>query len=531
MSAITLDANQFRGLVPRAATSSAAGACVAHNLDLSGQTLRGFRTPHKVSDQVGDSLFVDRCCVRVGDCTTDWAQPFPDCPMIYRVHQGVLQAAEVSKACDEQWCDLGFEAPMKAPGLIPPMLTDGHDVSETYAVYVVVDKWGNRSAPSLPSVAVRAPDGELLTVDGLPTAYPARWCAAKVEIYLARSGQVNGQDETGAVGLFYAGEVEIGTGSTTVYYDAPGRELETAAYEPPPKGITDLSAWQDGQLAGLVGGTLRFSERMHPHNWPAAYAMRFFSQPLRFVTGRHTGYVLTRGQPAIVKLDHSCDAPFCHAAEHVQQDLPIVSTESAVMFGDSVVYASREGLIRLDPSGQVTNLTRSLHDRRTWESLIPQTIKGGRWGTRYVGVGARGAFVLDPDDGSLVTVDLDAKAFHMGADGFLYFMAADGVYRWDAGDDFMQWRWSTPPLRLGAYVNLFAYLVRVVYPGVLVRIFELENCESCDGGDLIVEDLVSDCEVLTLPASCVARAYRIELSGKGEVSEVRLGRDLLELYA
>ena len=235
----------------------------------------------------------------------------------------------------------------------------------------------------------------------------------------------------------------------------------------------------------------------------------------------------------MIELNATCDAPFCHRAFHVNESLPIMSRESAVMFGDDVVYASRQGLIRLQPSGQWTNISAPWFDRRAWESLYPTTIKAARWGSMYVMVTAKGSFMLDVSAEAtrgLMPIDLDAKAMTQGDDGFFYFATDAGVYQWDAGDDFMDWSWTSTPVRFGDWTSLWGYLVQVVHPEVRARLFAGQLCDSCEDGELIADEVIKDCEPLPLPIGSQGQAFWIELSGKGEVASVRMATEREELF-
>ncbi len=536
MNPIRFDAASFSGISPKLNRSLASHGFSrqAHNLDLGSGTLRGLRAPRKISNATGERLFVAGCCPLLGDCSTSWAIPMPSSDRVYRVHGGQLQVATTDVACTGKWWDLGFERMLPAPAIkttdfdgVQVQIDVDRQVEETYAVYRVIDRWGNPSAPSQPSPVALAVNGANVIVEGLPTAYPDRWSGATVEVYLARSGAIGNVEESdGDVGLFRYGEVPIGNRSISIYFGTPGEELDSEDYEPAPPNLRDLVAWQDGQMAALSGAGMRFCERGAVSNWSSAYELAFFSYPLRLVAGRHTAYVLTRGQPAIIKLQHGCDQPFCHAAEHIQRSLPIIATDSAVVIDERVYYASSEGLVRIGPDGSVAIVSDPYFGPIEWDSILPSTMRAGRWRSHYVFVTDAGAWMLDTQADprtALMSVDLDARSFSAGELGDLHFINDTGVYQWAAGEHDMPWRWSSPVVMLPHWTALWGYRVLATWPGVRARVLTGDHTILVGDADIVADEEIIDGGVRVLPAGHSCMALAVELEGTGEVSAVLVG--------
>lgn len=554
---IEIGADHFGGILPRLACRSlpAGFASYAKNVDLSGGRLRGFRSPQKVSDQTGDALLVDDCCILTGDCDTRWARPQPVCKMTYRIHNGQLQIATEDEACEGQWCDLGYEKVMPAPTVrvLPPMeeiledpdsiehdyVAEDRRLEESFIVYTIVDKWGHESAPSNPSFPFRVNDGQRLSVYDIPiNDYPARWCAEKIRIYASRSGATGTpSEESGKVGLFLYGEFDIDNPGKVFFsfnYDEPGPMLMTDENAPPPDNLRDLVSWKDNQLMGLSGKFVRFSERGDPSNWSEAYTMALFGYPLRLLAGERTAFVLTRGRPAVINLSHDCESPFCHSAMHIDQDLPLISMRGAVVIRESCYYVSRRGLVRLGPQGEASIVTDGLFDARSWENILPSSMRLGRWGTKIIAVTDELSFIFDPGaDASraLMPIDIDANDFCASEDGFLYFVNNEGVFRWDAGETYMPWQWHSPVYRSKTWDTLYGYQIELEYPTVSASVYAMSDCDDCEGGDLMSEDDVIDCETMLLPIDVSGKGFRVELSsdGSGEVRMVKLAYDSTEL--
>lgn len=508
-------------------------AAYAENVDLDGGTLRGFRTPAKVSDQTGRSLWVHECCTLTSDRCMSWADTGIGCTRtIVRVGDGKPVMACADSACKDEWCPMDFDCAMPAPKLLSGGASESFARSTTAAVYTLVQEICGveyETAPSLASDMVDVDNNGQLTVSGWPAA-PTDRCLTKRRIYLLRDSYLNGSEKEPLETDWYrVAELPVGQASATVQFDEPGDLLATREFEPIPSNLRDVSSWQTGQLAGLAGDELRFSDRAYPHSWPRAYAMKFLSKPVRWITGRHAGFVLTNGQPAVVRLDQSCDKPFCHQAEHLQEELPIVSAESAAMVGDSVIYASREGLVMIHPSGKYEMVSMAWWDRRAWENINPHSMRAAEFAGAYYFSTTKGTWRLElpvggrPYDAkrALVRLSIRPTAWFSDNRGWLYFTDAEGTWKWDAGEDFMPWRWRSPVIYRHEWC-LGYYYVQLGWPGVEARWW-------LDGGAL-AHDPVTDEEPMGFPVGYCGKRIQFELCGTGEVLALHAAPGILELY-
>ena len=188
------------------------------------------------------------------------------------------------------------------------------------------------------------------------------------------------------------------TFTDTANDSALGEEVPSTDWVAPNDAMVGLTAMPNGITAGFFGQTLCFSEAFLPHAWPEGYQLTT-AYPIVGLSRTDTGLVvLTEGKPYMVQ--------GADPAGMVMTELDIaqscVSKKSIVDMGNSVIYASPDGLVGISRSG-----TDVITDAIFTKSLV-----AFRWEDRYVGFSNRGGtypegFVLDPRGGqnSFSTID------------------------------------------------------------------------------------------------------------------------------
>ncbi len=211
----------------------------------------------------------------------------------------------------------------------------------------------------------------------------------------------------------------------TKYYDAVklsqlSTSLEAASWLPPPANLRGVMNMANGIMAGYFENTLCFSEAYKPYAWPFEY-----QQPLEYpIVGLASyGQTLFVGTRGAVMLASGAD-PASVSVQTMPGSQSCVSARSIAATGDSVVFASPDGICSASASG-VTVITKGLFSRRDWQAIKPETIVAtihdGVYFFSYMPDITRKCYALDLGSGKLTSVGVEASAFFNAT-------AGDGLY-------------------------------------------------------------------------------------------------------
>ncbi len=175
-----------------------------------------------------------------------------------------------------------------------------------------------------------------------------------------------------------------------------GEEVPSTDWIGPPDGMLGIVSIPNGISAGFVNQTLCISEAYLPHAWPEAYQLTT-KHKIVGLAPLDTGLlVLTEGKPLVVQ---GAD-PSAMVMTELDIAQSCIAKRSIVDMGDSVIYASPDGLVRVSSSGSSV-VTDAILRREDWQGdYNPTTIRAYRWEDRYVGFhnasGTNNGFMLDP---------------------------------------------------------------------------------------------------------------------------------------
>jgi hypothetical protein len=187
-------------------------------------------------------------------------------------------------------------------------------------------------------------------------------------------------DEDGIFRFLHQGSSSGFTFSDTVADTSLGEEVVSKDWIGPPNGMKGLTSLPNGICAGFVGQTICLSEAYMPHAWPEEYQLTT-PYPIVGIAPLDTGLlIVTEGKPSVLQ--------GADPAGMVMTELDIsqscVSKRSIVDMGDSVIYASPDGLVRISSSGS-SLVTDDLFTKKQWQDVYsPSTIRAYRWEERYV---------------------------------------------------------------------------------------------------------------------------------------------------
>lgn len=500
---------------------------VAQDVNLERSTLKSWKTPAKISSAIGDSLYVEDCCVIVGDCDTRFAKTGVGCESILVVTGLHGEPGYTTNICNPEWEPLGFPCDMQAPAI---SVNGGDDLNfslelRTY-VYTVTNRMGWESAPSLPSMTARVNVMDPVTVGGFTVPRNA----VTIRIYRAQSpldfGSNKEEIDDDAVFLF-VGEIPASSASFVDDVRVAGEALVTMYYDPPPDDLREITSWREGRLAGLSGDTFLMTERSLPHAWNRKFAVGFYDKPIALRASERMAYVLTDGRPVVLGIRGDCSddqAPI--EVSEVTDSLPIISRRSAAIHGDSVIYASTYGLVMMR-GAEATIVTKDYYTAEQWSQLLPHTMVGEVCDGVYYGATDNATirfelpsniYAVQPER-ALTTLSVRPSAMYTAENSRLYMVLRDGVYEWNAGDEQLPFHWRGKIHDMPGRVRMSAFRIRAT------QTMEVAHHTNTSEIQRIMVGGNSE----RLPTGFTGEEWQLEIKGKGEVYEYTIATSLREI--
>lgn len=308
-------------------------------------------------------------------------------------------------------------------------------------------------------------------------------------------------------------ESQLGEVMPSGNWDAPPDDVSASHIDGPMLGLISLP---NGVLAGFVGQTVMFSEAFMPHAFPDEYKLTVKSDIVAIAPLEIGVLVLTKEKPALI----SGSDPSSMSMVEIDSTLSCLSKPSVVDMGQSVIYASPDGLVSATGNG-LQLITEEILSRDQWQALEPSTMIGFFYEGCYVGFyetsTASKGFIFDPRGGKNSWVDL---GFHATA-GFndlesdeLYLVVSGSVVKFAASTNANVFTWRSKKV----------YSPRPINPAVAKV-----DCESYTfsttfklyaDGVLKHTQSVNNNNIFRLPSGYKAKEFEIELEGTFAVNEV-----------
>jgi hypothetical protein len=418
---------------------------------------------------------------------------------------------------------VGVPSPTRQPvATVAGVAGSGEQAVDRYYVYTFVNDWGEEGGVSPVSAVAVAAASQTITLAGLETPSGGQAFIAK-RIY-ATAG--SGADAD----FFYIGEVSsaapsftfpAGLGATpSPTGTGVGELLKTASFTPPPTDLTCLRLMPGPFLVGISGNKLRCSALGYCYAWPAIFEYPFEYDPVALGVYGNTVVVGTKGVPYIVTgFDPAELQP-----TKLERQYACVSKRSMCEIGDGVVYASPDGLIKVDNSG-ADNITQAYLNRDQWQALKPESMRVVWWDNRLVvfyDTGAeRGAMLVDPGREPCFTDVWAAAAYVDPLRDALYIADGLTVRRFDAGGA-LTYVWRSKIFSTPRKLNFSAARIHAA-GSVTVRVF-------ADGVKRF-DTVVTGSNPFRLPGGFQADEWQIELEGTSEVFAFEVAETMAELKA
>lgn len=415
---------------------------------------------------------------------------------------------------------LGVPAPASAP-TNGGISGTGSGTNETRAyVYCYVTVEGDVGQPSLP-LEVTIQDGQSIILNGLVTA-PGGYNINRKWIYRTITGQSSGTD--------YQFVAEIADGSTSYTDSTLNKNLAETMFsidfEMPPATLVGLVNMPNGMAAGFIkdGIDVCFCEPYRPYAWPTKYKQVVDYPIMGLGTFGETLVVCTKGQPYVM---FGTD-PNAISVKKLELAQACVSKRSIVNMGDSVMYASPDGLVRVGP-GLTDLVTGGFIHKEFWTSLNPSSIHAYCYDGKYIGFydnGTPGSFVFDPRD-EMAPFALCSNTSTAGYQDVvrdtLYLAVGSDIVKWETNATKLSYTWKSRIVETPKKVNFgWAKVEANAYP-VTLKVY--------GGGVLRATKSVTSSKAFRLPAGYVADYWEIQLEGQNEVTGVYLAQSYGELQS
>lgn len=507
-------------------------ATTALDVDLSVGDLSPWKTDKKISDKTGLVIWNDDCkFLSFDSCNVSIAQEDLTCKRLFTTGDGYPKYATFDDAAAGLWTRLDMPCAMPAlsASTVTAVVKDFTFEQVTF-VYTLVNGMGDESGPSHASSLIPVNDSQTVLLSGLPTNSNGH-NFTEARIYATRSVYQAPQSQVKATnGFFLLATVPYGTTTATIQFGPPGTALITDDDHPMPVDAWDISHWRSGHLSALADNKLRFSAMRQWTNWPDSYTINVPGTARRHLAGMGWGYVLTDERPLAVKFEAQQKAN-CHQAVEYHEPLPIIACRSAAMHGDTVVYATNNGLVHLSGANAVI-ISQRYFDARSWQSIHPDQMVGAVFEGHYFGFTDNYAFrmalpgtayVESRPDAGLTSLSIRPKALFVTRDGRLLFATDLGIFQWNAGDEFKPYTWERKSWRLDAPMGMVAWALDWKY-GHPSSVTHWRN------NHIKVATQIPTTNSMPYRLShCKSRHYGVTIQGTSQVTRYRLASGIRDL--
>ena len=372
------------------------------------------------------------------------------------------------------------------------------------------------SAPAPASNPVDVKTGQEVSVSGMDPVPGGTYVVTHRRVYRAVSG----------VYLFVK-EIPAANTSFTdaVIPDELGEQLPSLTWTQPPTGLRGLTNLPNGLMAGFVGRDIYFCDPYHPHAWPEQYIQSIDYPIVGLAAMDTTLAVLTTGVPYFIQGTHP------EAMAVVKSDLKqsCVSKRSIVEIGDTVLYASPDGLMALSPQGSKV-VTSELFNYAQWQEFFnPESIHAYTHDNQYIAFYSRqtptvleGGFIYDLRSGNFITHDIYATAGFqdLQTDKFYVAFSDRSLKIWGAGA-VKPYEWKSKVFTAPSSMSFSVAQVEAENYSNLTFKMYLD-------GTLLHTQTVSSRDPFRLPAKR-GRDFEFAIEGDEEVFQVSLAHSMTEL--
>jgi len=341
----------------------------------------------------------------------------------------------------------------------------GATTTRTY-VYTWLTEWGEESGPSEPSSSIFLKEGQVVTIGGLPNAWPYgtgvyNTATMKMNIYRTLSS-------ASGTSYFLVGSKTLGTGTTftdNIDFNTLTTTLPSVIYDQPDPTMKGILTIHNSIMVGFFGNTLCFAEPGQPHAWPIEYQQQLDSNIVAIGSYGTSIIVATEKNPWLVQ----GSSPANVSKIRMDYILPCTSKRSLVSMGYGIAYGTTSGIAVYSSTTGGDTITKYVHSWETWDSALDSTtLIGTFYNGRYFGSHSAGSFTFEKDDqvgGFLVSITQKFNAsYYDKKSARLYIANGNNLYLWDDPDAVTQsLNWKSKVIRTNNFINFGAARVVADY--------------------------------------------------------------------
>lgn len=413
----------------------------------------------------------------------------------------------------------GFDEPKTAFGVsatLPPKVIPE---SRVY-VYTYVSEYGEEGPPSEPStlIDINPNEGVTVTTGTAPNGFSN---ITKKYIYRSSTG-------TGETDYQFVAEQPV---ATTTYNDYKkqadlGEIIPSIDWEPPPTNMFGLRVMANGIFVGFSGKDVCFSEPFMPHAWASKNRLPVdhtivgggaFGQSVAILTDSFP-YIATGVDPQAMTLVKTSLQQAC------------VSKRSIVEVGDSVIYASPDGLVKLGLNG-FDVITRSIMSQEQWQAYNPSSIHAYLHEGRYYAFYTKAdnttgliVFTLNGTDAPMTVGSQYTTAAHVvPKEDSLYIIESGFIKKMDKANTDKAYTWRSKIFEHPHPINFG--VAQVFSPNYGTGI----TFKAWADGILKHTETVTTNKPFRLPSGFLAREWYVQVEGSADITAIAVAQSLTEL--
>lgn len=302
-------------------------------------------------------------------------------------------------------------------------------------------------------------NGQSIAIANLPVGAFALQYAAFNNVDVATKRLYRSNSGSKATDFQFVAELPL---SQTTYTDSAKAEdlqevVETWGWLPPPADMKGLKLMANGIGMGFSGNTIYPSEPFVLYSYPVEYRISTEYPIVGLGAFGQSMFVGTKGNPYVIQ---GTD-PSSLTMVKLEAKQACVSKRSIVEMGGGVLYASPDGLCRVDQSG-LSILSSGILSRDDWQSYNPESMLGCELDTRYYaffdnGV-EQGCLVFDfagPTTFHKISMHATA-AFNDRRKDAMFLVVGGKLVKFDHGSSNMTMTWKSKRFRSASPQNFVA---------------------------------------------------------------------------
>lgn len=208
-------------------------------------------------------------------------------------------------------------------------------------------------------------------------------------------------------------------------------QLQSTLWSPPPEDLQGIFSMPNGMSVGFRSNEIWFAEAYRPHAWPPSYVLTTEFPIVGIGVAGQSVVACTEARPETATGVN----PSAMALNKVNIVAPCISRGSVVGSDAGVFYASQNGIILVEPSGNGSNVTESWMTRERWQQLtVQKNIRAVRLMSAYMAFGTvNGLDTSVAQQGYTVELATDSNSFSIWPQpgghrvGFSTLTAPNGV--------------------------------------------------------------------------------------------------------